>query len=549
MTDRAILVVLMGALLALGGCEAKSSSFSDADDDSSSDTDTDTDTDSDTDSDGDSDSDSDDCTEGELFCLDGDVYECTGPDNQSELVEECPSPLVCINGMCVSDDECGEAVANKSNVGCEYFGVDMDNYTSALPYAIVVSNLDAATVHVMVEARNGMTWNLLEETDIDSKEAYVFMLGDNSTNGSFHMPNKAYRVTSDLPVVAYQFNPYAGLQPNDADICTNDGSLLIPTSGLDMYYYALTYPPNVSEGMIVIAGTEDETLVTVTAAVAINAGGSVPAIPAGGSESFMLQEADVVQLESMGDLSGSYIEADKKVAVWGGNDCAYVPTSVSWCDHLEHQMFPVTTWGQEFVAARTVIRTSMGEPENDYWRVIASEDGTSISTVPDVAGLNGQTMNAGQVIEVGVNYSFTVSATAPIMIGQFLTGHSATDVPFEGAGGDPAFALLPPYEQFMTNYVFLAPEKYLNDYLVITHPTGLTVNLDDNPVTSNPDCITAAFNDAPDWEITRCLIPDFTHTIDAAEGVGISVWGYGGRVSYGYTGGLNLETINPIIPE
>jgi len=31
--------------------------------------------------------------------------------------------------------------------------------------------------------------------------------------------------------------------------------------------------------------------------------------------------------------------------------------------------------------------------------------------------------------------------------------------------------------------------------------------------------------------------------------VGISVWGYGGRVSYGYTGGLDLETINPIIPE
>jgi hypothetical protein len=99
----------------------------------------------------------------------------------------------------------------------------------------------------------------------------------------------------------------------------------------------------------------------------------------------------------------------------------------------------------------------------------------------------------------------------------------------------------------MSNYVFLAPEKYLLDYLVITHPAGLTVELDDDPVTSNPDCITEAFSSQ--WEITRCLIPDFTHTIDAAEGVGISVWGYGGRVSYGYTGGLDLETINPIIPE
>jgi hypothetical protein len=314
-----------------------------------------------------------------------------------------------------------------------------------------------------------------------------------------------------------------------------------------MYYRVLTYPPNVSEGIIVIAGTEDETYVEITPTAAVTAGTNVPAIPASATEGFLINQADVIQLESMGDLSGTYIESDKKIAVWGGNDCAFVPESVSFCDHLEHQMFPVTTWGQEFVAARSVVRTSAGEPENDYWRVIASEDGTSITTDPSVSGLDGQTLSAGQVIEVGVNYSFTVSATAPIMIGQYLTGHMATDVPWEGAGGDPAFALLPPHEQFMSNYVFLAPEKYIEDYVVITHPTGLTVELDDNPVTSNPDCITEAFSSQ--WEITRCLIPDFTHTIDATEGVGISVWGYGGRVSYGYTGGLNLETINPIIPE
>ncbi|MBW2278312.1 MAG: IgGFc-binding protein, partial [Deltaproteobacteria bacterium] len=122
-----------------------------------------------------------------------------------------------------------------------------------------------------------------------------------------------------------------------------------------------------------------------------------------------------------------------------------------------------------------------------------------------------------------------------------------TDVPFEGAGGDPAFALLPPSEQFMTNYVFLAPEKYIEDYVVITHPAGLTVNLDDNPVSANPDCDTEVFS--ADWDITRCLIPDFTHTIDAEEPVGITVWGYGGRVSYGYTGGLDLTEINPVVVE
>jgi len=66
----------------------------------------------------------------------------------------------------------------------------------------------------------------------------------------------------------------------------------------------------------------------------------------------------------------------------------------------------------------------------------------------------------------------------------------------------------------MLNYVFLAPEKYIED-----------------------------------WDIVHCLIADFTHAVDAEEPVGITVWGYGGRVSYGYTGGVDLETINPIIIE
>jgi len=547
------ITAVLGCLLSVG-CEAAQSHF-EGDDDGSGDTDTDTDADSDTDADADSDSDSDDCTEGELFCQGNDVYECVGPDNESEFVETCPSPLVCINGMCVSDDECGEAIANKSNVGCEYWAVDLDNYSSAQnqPYAVVVSNLDAATVHVVVEVRNGPDdYTIVTEADIASKSVEVFKLTGanvvltpqlNAVAGSYHIANQAYRVTSDLPVVAYQFNPYSGLQEDNSDICTNDGTLLIPTSGLDMYYRAMVYPPNVGPGTINIVATEDGTTVDVTPSASVNAGGTVPAIAAGTTHTFALETADVVQLESSGDLSGTYIESDKKIAVFGGNTCAYVPASVSYCDHLEHQMFPVTTWGQEFVAARTVIRTSAGEPENDYWRVMAAEDDTYIETEPSVPGLDGTLLAAGQVAEVGVNYSFTVSATAPIMIGQFLTGHMATDVPFEGAGGDPAFALLPPYEQFMSSYVFLAPEKYIEDYVVITHPTAMTVDLDDSPVTSNPDCITEAFSG--EWEITRCLIPDFTHTIDAAEGVGISVWGYGGRVSYGYTGGLDDQPDHP----
>jgi hypothetical protein len=535
---------LLAALLALGlsACEAADPFGSDDDDDDGA-SDADSDSDSDADADGDA-----DCTPGELFCQDGDVYECTGPDNQSSLYEDCPSPLTCINGMCVTPDACGEAMANKSNIGCEYFAVDMDNTTPGQPYAIVVSNLDAATVHVKVERKSGGTWQILDEADLPSKQTHVFMLGDTTVLGSYKLAEQAFRVTSDLPVVAYQFNPYAGLSADNSDVCTNDGTLLLASSGLDRFYYVLGYPNNAGSGSANIVATKDNTQVMIRPTTPISAGGNMPAMNAGQEYNFTMQEAEVIQLNAAsGDISGTYIQTDKPVAVFGGNTCAFVPSAVYYCDHIEHQLFPLTTWGMEFVAARSVIRSTMQAPENDYWRVVASEDGTQITTYPAVAGLNGVTMNKGQVIEVGVNHSFAISAGAPIMVGQYLTGHEATDVDFYGAGGDPAMALLPPFEQFLSHYVFLAPEKYLLDYVVITHRAGAYPNLDGAPVSSNANCISEWFN--ADWEITRCLIPDFTHTVDAADPVGITVWGYGGRVSYAYTGGLNLQTINPVIPE
>ncbi|MCK9459071.1 MAG: IgGFc-binding protein [Proteobacteria bacterium] len=549
MRELYLIMALCAAFGAAAACESADgyrSGDADSDADSDADTDADTDTDADSDSDSDSDTEPEDCTEGQLFCIGDAVYECTGPDDESALVEECGDPLICLNGMCVEDSECGYALAYKSNVGCEYWAVDMDNSTPNQPYAIVVSNLEADTAVVTVEKRTATGYEPQEVANVGSKETYVFMLGDTTTAGSYSIPYKAFRVTSDLPIVAYQFNPYAGLMGDESDICTNDGSLLLAASGLDKYYYVLSYPANTGSASMNIIGTVDGTIVHVVPTANVDAGSGVSYTPAGTEMVFSLNASDVVQLNSSGDLSGTWVEADFPVAAFGGNTCAQVPTGTAYCDHVEHQLFPVTTWSYEYVAARTPIRNTTMAAENDYWRIVASEDDTVITTTPNVPGIPA-TMSKGQVVEVPANFSFHVDSTQPIMIGQFLTGTDATDVDFYGACGDPAFALVPPVEQFMTNYVFLAPEKYIADYVVITLPAGLEVLLDDAPIVGNPECIVETLS--ADWDIAHCGIADFTHTVDAEEPVGITVWGYGGRVSYGYTGGVDLETINPIIIE
>ncbi|MFO8072938.1 MAG: IgGFc-binding protein [Polyangia bacterium] len=481
------------------------------------------------------------CEPGEIWCYQNQVAECDQWGTSWIPIEDC-APLVCAAGECVDTSQaCADAANNHSYIGCEYWAVDMDNTTPGQPYAIAVSNLEAADANVVIEQRSGASWTTAGSAAIGSEQVEVFMLGNTTTSGSYLLGDKAFRVSSDRPVVAYQFNPYAGLEPDNSDICTNDGSLLMPRSVMGKTYYALGYSSNAGNSSMNVIATEDGTIVTVTPANSMYSGSSVPSMSAGVAYDFPMDAAGVLQLNSSSDVSGTLIESDQPVAVFAGSTCAFVPTSVSYCDHIEHQMFPVSTWGQEFVAARSVVRSSNQTPENDYWRIIAAEDGTYVESDQAIGGLP-TTLDAGQWVELGVNHTFAISADKPIQVGQYLTGHMATDVPFEGAGGDPAFALVPPHEQFLNHYVFLAPEKYLNDYVVITHPAGVDVLLDGVSVGSNSDCELESYSAS--WEVTRCLIPDFSHTLESSQDFGITVWGYGGRVSYGYTGGLDLKTIN-----
>lgn len=55
-----------------------------------------------------------------------------------------------------------------------------------------------------------------------------------------------------------------------------------------------------------------------------------------------------VQCEDLCDLTGTYIQSTKPVAVFSGNIRASIPPSSRTRDHLVEQMIPVHTWGYEF---------------------------------------------------------------------------------------------------------------------------------------------------------------------------------------------------------
>jgi hypothetical protein len=219
-------------------------------------------------------------------------------------------------------------------------------------------------------------------------------------------------------------------------------------------------------------------------------------------------------------------------------------------------MLPDFTWGRRFNATRSAPRGD----EADSWRILASDDGTRVNLIglPDTWPLPGLIpslgnrefeLDAGDWVEIQSPVDFEISATDPIMVGQFLQAEFApyprsTDAeqpPHSDADtGDPAFILAVPSEQYRQDYTFLAPDAFEFDYLTITAPTGTAVFLDGDQVDSEEFQVFGS----EVFSAARIQIEDGVHTLNADAPVGLVVHGYDSFVSYGYPAGLDLVDIS-----
>jgi hypothetical protein len=219
-------------------------------------------------------------------------------------------------------------------------------------------------------------------------------------------------------------------------------------------------------------------------------------------------------------------------------DCNDARLNTCCADHLEEQLFPVSTWGTHYVASKSFDRGL----EEDYWRIMAAEDDTKIETIPPQTVI--PTLNAGEWFEFGSRDHFEIISDKPILVGQFLASEQAPnpnerDFFEEGdAGtGDPSFILAVPTRQFRSDYVFLAPNKYAFDYVSVIAPAAAEVFFDQLPIPVAWEPV----GDGATWKAARFAIGDGVHFIESDLPVSVIVYGYDQYVSYGYPGGLNLE--------
>lgn len=388
---------------------------------------------------------------------------------------------------------------------------------------------------------------------------------------------------------------------------SNDASLLLPAHILGTTYVGLT--PGHSHirdpggaanereiprsSQLTIVATRDNTSVRVKAAgvtLASTSGPAVPSMDAGTELTFTLQSYEMLQLSSAtagadltpdcqnyaggaswcrkaNDLTGSIVTADQPVALFASNPCLNVPWNRAACDHVEEQLFPFNTWGQNFVALPShPLRLNNGNfatsPQPDHFKIVAGAATTLTITPPPAAGdvvvpfnctsgslpANTCQLAGGSFVEFKSTRAFTVRATAPIAVAQFFPGQgSATTGNTDPAQGDPSMVLLPPIEQWRSQYTVLASTGLKDNYLGLAIDTTkvASVRVDGVMVTT-----WSSITGTP-YQVKNHPVGTGTHTIEVTPlpgqqtvpGAGVTVYGYDAYVSYGYTGGLDLTTI------
>lgn len=331
-------------------------------------------------------------------------------------------------------------------------------------------------------------------------------------------------IVSDNPISVYALN---------RRYQTTDTYLGLPIEVLGYQYRAMCFSE--SQGLvsqIAIVATENNTRVSVVPSV------NTDVHPAKIEFEIILNKGDVYQIFakispfSNCDLTGTLIKANKKIAVFSGHQCSYVPQRIIACNHLVEQMPPIPSWGRHFYLGNFHSR-------NRYtYRVLAHKDDTKVFENNKLIA----TLKAGEYFEKIDNRNLQITASQPILVAQYSHGFADGD-----SIGDPMMILISPTQQFLRTYRFATPVNgSWNHFINVVVPTESigTLRLDGKPLSSF-DFHKIGISR---YSIGQIKVPFGSHTITGDVPFGMYSYGFGYKGStsddaydaYGTMGGQSF---------
>ena len=422
------------------------------------------------------------------------VLDCDG-----KVIMTCPGNLACSGGQCIN--ACDAAKANKTSVGCEYYSFRTN---SGGCYAIFLANTwnSAVTITADFNGQNltvptfaripkgngaSITYQALPNGKLPPDEVAILFIQNNggivcpapsadqqgslsglSPGGTAY--GRAFHITTDAPVVAYDIDPYGG-----GGSFGPGSTLLLPTSAWDTNYVGVTSWPlasNSTNPKLAFVGTENGTMVTISPSVAIVGGGGIAATGKGVPKTYSVDKGQILHFEQPEDLVGSAVQSTKPIGMWGGQSCFNI--DMCCCDSVHQQTGPVRSLGNEYVGVRYRSRVDNTD-EPSAWRIVGAVPGTTLTWEPTVPPMAPTTVTLGTEARFETPGPFVVRSQDdkhPFYLAQYMTG---------GGGamnrGDPEMLTVIPPAQYLNYYVFFTDPTYPETNLVFVRGNRSGVGL------------------------------------------------------------------------
>ena len=427
----------------------------------------------------------------------------------------------------------------KSNKGTDFWlGFMKHNEDTRAGMSLYITSDSNTSGTVSIPGQNwsttfNVTANNLTVVNVDVPKAYMSCADCIEARG--------VKIVSDDNVIVYAHH-YEGNK--------SDATLILPTTTLGKDYFVMSYEEN---SQFIIVGVKDNTKVNITPSTDLDRAG-------GGSRSanttfqITLNEGEVYQGiardDNNGDVTGTHVEVIdtgatancRTVAVFGGNSYARIGDcsarfSINSGDNLIEQMFPIGSWGKNFVLVPAVDRSS------DDFKIMAAEDGTRVlvfntSGAPDIEDLD-----QGEVMFIDDESNVrNVVADKPVMVAQFQ--QQARCDGSRNRIGDPSMTILNPLEQTLKDITLYSSSFFdIDDHHInIVIPTFYksSFKLDGASVTFAPVPRKTSYSYA------RVNVTPGNHRLTADAGFIATAYGKGEFESYGYAAGANVKDLTAV---
>lgn len=329
---------------------------------------------------------------------------------------------------------------------------------------------------------------------------------------------QSIHITSEKPISVYGLNRRRQ---------TTDSFLAFPTDVLGTDYMVMcyyTFNPEMLSVFAVVA-TEDNTIVTINPKENTTMGHYKDR-----PFQVTLNKGDVYQVGAANstynaskplDLTGSTVSANKKIAVFGGHQCATVPyPAITACNVLQEQIPPTSTWGKSFYVGAFKSRSFY------TYRVLASEDNTKVFEDTTLIA----TLQKGDFIQRNSRHNIQITATKPVLVAQYSQGSSNGD-----GVGDPMMILITPVQQYLKSYRFATPVNgaWLH-FVNVFVPTKAIASFKINGRSISPDNFTRFGNTR--YSIASIQTAYGSHTVECSAPFGLYSYGFGVQVVNGRRG-------------